>query len=85
VEVLLRSLELEGAMRALLSKRKAKRGDKTDLATLSWKIDAYPQQTVLTNRACVKECEEKHSNTTAHHPVVKPPTAGVHGSVAHSN
>jgi len=23
----------------------------------------------------VKGCEEKHSNTTAHHPVVKPPAA----------
>ena len=32
-----------------------------------------------------KGCEEKHSNTTAHHPVVKPPAAASHGSVAHSS
>jgi len=30
-------------------------------------------------------CQEKHSNTIAHHPVVKPPAATSHGSVAHSN
>jgi len=33
----------------------------------------------------IKGCREKHSNTIAHHPVVKPPAAASHGSVAHSN
>jgi len=37
------------------------------------------------SRLRMKECEEKHSNTIAHHPVVKPPAAASHGSVAHSN
>jgi len=32
-----------------------------------------------------KGCAEKHSNTTAHHPVVKPPAAASHESVAHSD
>jgi len=29
----------------------------------------------VTNQSYHTGCEEKHSNTTAHHPVVKPPAA----------
>jgi len=42
-------------------------------------------QRVVQANLTFKGCEEKHFNTTAHHPVVKPPAAASHESVAHSD